>query len=288
VLTGTSATAAATGAAGAAGTAAAAKATLGAAAAKIAVAVVGIAVVASATVIIVNTTGDDRPAVPQEALSVRTVTEQASYQVNVDLSAQVVRVAGVSDADELNAVLRAPVEIRVRELRDAIDGVRTGMRSSGDERWDDPATIRISATVLLRNADYLSVRYDNEPDSSLISNSPWQSYDTVTVDLRTGKGLTLPEIYRPNAATALAEAFMTAAPDKLCEDVSTGGTDLTLTPQNLDHEVKVAFTRDHASFTVELPALGRANACGIPTIDIPYGDLADVLDPTLVQGLTAG
>ncbi|MFL6119973.1 serine/threonine-protein kinase [Actinophytocola sp.] len=287
VLTSAGATATATGAAGAAGTAAAAKSAIAAAAAKIAAVVVGAAVVVSATVIIVNTTGDDPPGVTQEALSVSTVTERADYQVNVDVSAQVVRVSGVGGADALNAALRAPVDTRVRQLRANLDDVRSGMRDSGDERWDDPATITITATVLLQNADYLSVRYDNEPDTSLISNSSWQSYDTVTVDLRTGKALTIDQIYRPGAAGPLAGVLV--ATGEMCESADLNPTrDLTLTEDNLGDQVKVAFTRDHASFTVELPALDRPNACGIPTVDIPYGQLADVLDPTLVRGLTAG
>lgn len=272
---------------GAAGSVTAMKTAAGAVAAKIAAVVVAAAVVVGATVIIVNTTGDDPPVVAQQ-LSVNTVTEQASYPVNVDVSAQIVQTSGVGNAAALNEALRAPVDARVRQIRDALDAVRAGMRDSDDERWDDPATITITATVLLQSTNYLSVRYDNDPDSSLISNSPWQSFDTVTVDLRTGKALTTGQIYRPDAAGALATVFETSAPDKLCEDISTGGTDLALTDENLGREVLVAFSRDHASFTVELPLLGRANACGIPVIDIPYADLADVLDPTLVRDLTAG
>jgi serine/threonine-protein kinase len=277
-----------TAAGGAAGSAVAAKTAAGAVAAKVAALVVGAAVVVGATVIIVNTAVDDPPAVAQEALSVSTVTERASYPVNVDVTTQIVQTSGVGAAAALNEALRAPVDARVREVRDALDGVRAGMRDSDDERWDDPATIEVTATVLLQSANHLSVRYDNEPDASLISNSPWQSYDTVTVDLRTGKALTFGQIYRPGAAGALADVFEVSAPDKLCEDVSTGGTALALSEENLGSEVLVAFTRDHASFTVELPRLGRANACGIPIIDIPYADLADVLDPTLARDLTSG
>jgi hypothetical protein len=286
VLTGTSATAAAT---GAAGTAAATKTAIGAAAAKIAAAIVGIAVVTGATVIIVNTTGDDdRPAVTQEALSVSTATERASYQVNLDVTTQVVRVSGVGNADAVNQSLRQPVDDRIRELRDNIDGIRSGMRDSGDERWDDPASIEITAKVLLQNADYLSVRYFDDPDATRISNSSrWQSYDTVTVDLHTGKALTTEQIYRPGAAGPLADILV--ATGKMCESADLDPSpDLTLTEENLGDQVKVAFTHDHASFTVELPNLDRPNACGIATVDLSYGDLADVLDPTLVQGLTAG
>jgi serine/threonine-protein kinase len=141
---------------------------------------------------------------------------------------------------------------------------------------------------LLQNADYLSVRYDNDPDVSRVSNSSrWQSYDTVTVDLRTGRALTTGQTYRPGAAGPLADVLV--ATGQMCESADLNPTrDLTLTEENLGDQVKVAFTRDHASFTVELPNLDRPDACGVPTVDIPYDRLADVLDPTLVHGLTVG
>jgi eukaryotic-like serine/threonine-protein kinase len=282
VLTSGAATATAAGAAGTAGTAAAAKTAIGAVAAKVAAAVVGVAVVAGATVVIVNNTGDD----PQETLAVSTSTEQASYAVNVDVSAQVVRVSGVDDAEALNAALRAPVDARIRKTRDLIDGIRAGMKTDEDKRWDDPTSITIKATVLLQGSDYLSVRYENDPDATAISNSStWQSYDTVTVDLRTGKPLTTKQIYQPGALGPLADVLVDTG--EMCASADLDPSrDLPLTEENLGDQVKVAFTRDHASFTVELPLLDRANACGNATVDIPYGELTDVLDPALVQDLT--
>lgn len=275
------------GAAGAAGSVVAAKTAASAVAAKIAATVIAVAVVATAAVVIVTTTtGDDPPAVAQEALSVSTRTEQASYDVNVDVSAQVVQVSGVGNAAALNEALRGPVDARIRELRDSFSATRQLLRESDDERWDTPVTIGITATVLLQNANYVSVRYDNLPASDLLTNTSWQSYDTVTVDLRTGKALTRDQIYRPGAPDALVDALLPHSPYRLCE--YEGADPITVTENDLGDEVTVAFTRDHASFTVELPVLGRANACGIPTVDVPYADLADVLDPTLVQGLTAG
>jgi len=281
----------AAGAAGsAAGSAAAAKTAASAVAAKIAAAVVAVAVVTGATVIVINTTGDDPPAVTQEALSVNTVTEQASYPVRVDVSTQVVQVSGVANAAALNEALRAPVAARIGSLRHDIGLIRDDMRESGDDRWNAPTDIKVTATVLLRNSSYVSVRYDNQPNVGSISNSSWQSYDTVTVDVRTGKALTREQIFRPGAPDALLEAMLAHSPDRLCEDgdVSVGGPGLVLVEDNLGNEVTVAFARDHASFTIELPSFGRMSACGIRTVDIPYADLTNVLDATLVRGLTAG
>jgi eukaryotic-like serine/threonine-protein kinase len=275
----------AAGAAGAAGSVVAAKTAASAVAAKIAAAVLAVAVVATAAVVIVTTTtGDDPPPVAQESLTVRKETVQADYDVNIAATAEVVRVSGVGNADTVNASLRAPVDARLRQLQDSLNAVRDTIRESDDERWDDPVTIRITATVLLQNTDYLSVRFYNLPEAGLISNSSWESYDTVTVDLRTGKALTPAEIYRPGTVDALADVLLEHSPDRLCESLG----EFSLTEANLGKEVLVAFTRDHATFTVELPLLGRANACGIPTVDIPYADLADVLDPTLVRSLTGG
>jgi serine/threonine-protein kinase len=281
----------AAGAAGSAvGSAAAAKTAAGAVAAKIAAAVVAVAVVTGATVIVINTTGDDPPAVTQEALAVNTVTEQASYPVRVDVSAQVVQVSGVGNAAALNEALRGPVDARIRDVRHGIGIIRDDMRKDGDDRWDAPTDIKVTATVLLRNSNYVSVRYDNRPNIGSIANSSWQSYDTVTVDVRTGKALTREQIFRPGAPGALLEALLAHTPDRLCEDgaVGAGADDLALVEDNLGKEVTVAFTRDHASFTIELPAFGRTSACGIRTVDIPYADLADVLDPNLVGELTSG
>jgi serine/threonine-protein kinase len=291
VLTSGATTASATGAVGAAGTAAAAKSAAGVVAAKIAAAVIGVAVVAGAAVIVVETTSDPPPAASQAALTVSTRTEQASYDVNVDVSAQVVQVSGVANAAEVNAALRAPVDARVRELREYVAHWRDEFRQDGDDRWDDPTGIEITATVLLQTADYLSVRYDYKPDLASITgvandeNTP--SGGGVTVDLRTGEALTPARIYRPGSIDALSEALV--ATGKMCESASVDPSpDLPLTEENLGDQVKVGFTRDHAWFAVDLMRLGRSNACGNATVEIPYADLTDVLDPTLVQALTTG
>lgn len=291
VLTASGGATVAAGSAGAAGSVVAAKTTAGAIAAKVAAAVVAVAVVTGATVIVVNTTNDPPP-VEQQALSVSTKTENASYELNVSASTQVVQVSGVSNADAVNAALRAPVDARVKQLRDYVDYVRDMLRDEGDEHWDDPTGIKITAKVLLQNANYVSVSYDNLPDLAAVNGvanvENMENYGTVTVDLRTGKALTPQQIYRPDTIGRLSAALV--ATGKMCEsvDLDNPTTDLTLTEENLGDQVRVAFTRDAAWFAVELPRLDRANACGNQTVEIPYADLADVLDPTLVKDLTAG
>jgi hypothetical protein len=287
VLTATGGTAAAgAGAAGAAGSAVAAKTAAGALAAKAAAAVVGAAVVVGATVIVVNTTGDDPPPAQPFAVSVR--TEQASYNLNMNVSAQVVAVSGSQRAGELNAALRAPVDAEVRRVRDSVASIRQDMRGDGDERWDDPVTIEVEAEVLLQNENYVSVRYDNQPNLGLLTDSSWQSYDTVTVDLDTGRALTTDEMFLPDGAGMLANRWMRVESIAGCTDPVTGQSRLDLTNEDLGTDVLVAFTRDHASFTVDMSALGRFTACGTPIVDMPYDELTEVLDPAFVDKLTAG
>jgi eukaryotic-like serine/threonine-protein kinase len=292
VLTASGGATVAAGSAGAAGSAVAAKTAAGAIAAKVAAAVVAVAVVAGAAVIVVTQTKDDPPAAGQEALSVSTKAENASYELNVTVSTQVVQVSGVSNADAVNAALRAPVDARVKQLRDYVDFIRDDMRANGDERWDDPTGIKITAKVLLQNANYISVSYDNLPDLTAINDvaniENMENYGTVTVDLRTGKALTPQQIYQPDALGPLTDALV--ATGKTCESIDPDfpTPDLTLTEENLGDQVRVAFTREGAWFAMELPRLDRVNACGNQTVEIPYADLADVLDPTLVKDLTGG
>jgi serine/threonine-protein kinase len=276
------------GAAGAAASGAAAKSAAGVVAAKIAAAVIGIAVVAGGTVIAVNA-ADDPPEISQEILVVEMPTETASYPTNFAVSAQVVRVSGSEHAAELSAALRAPVDGAVRYLRDGVDAIRTDMRNSSDDRWDDPVSVAVKGQVLLHNAKYLSVRYDTQPDLGQLTDSSWQTYATVTVDLRNGKALTTEDTFQPDAAGRLADVLVEKVPDKLCEDLLTGSVRLDdLAESNFGKEMTVAFTPDHASFTFDLAAFGRTTACGTPVVDLPYDELTGVLDPTLVAGLTAG
>ena len=270
---------------GAAGSAVAAKAATGAVAAKVAAAVVGAAVVVGATVIVVNTTGDDPPPEPL-AVSVR--TEQASYNVNLDVSTQFVAVSGSAKADELNAALRAPVDAEVRRVRDSVAGIRQDMRGYGDERWDDPVTLDITAEVLLQNEKYVSVRYDNQPRLGLLSDSSWQNYSTVTVDLATGRALTPDEVFRPGSAAKLYDVLAEEPQVAGCKDTMTGEVQVEVTEDDLGEGVLVAFTRDHASFVADLAALGGYTVCGTAIVDVPYDELTEVLNPSLVDGLTGG
>jgi hypothetical protein len=133
------------------------------------------------------------------------------------------------------------------------------------------------------------VRYDSRPDLGVLTNSSWQSYGTVTVDLTTGEALAAEDVFQPGGIDALADLWTEEESITGCPDYWTGATRLDLTRENIGRDVLVAFAADHASFTVELSAFGsRATACGTQVVDMPYDELTDVLDPALVDGLTRG
>ncbi|MDQ3789412.1 MAG: hypothetical protein M3422_19490, partial [Actinomycetota bacterium] len=196
--------------------------------------------------------------------------------------------SGATRADELNEALRAPVDAQVRYVRDSVAGIRQDMRGYGDERWDDPVRLDVEAEVLLQNERYVSVRYDNQPRLGLLSDSSWQNYSTVTVDLGTGEALTPDEVFRPGSAGNLHDVLVENEQVAACQDSMTGEVQLELTQEDLGESVLVAFTRDHASFTVELANLGGYTVCGTPIVDVPYDELTEVLDPALVDKLRAG
>jgi hypothetical protein len=248
-------------------------------AAKVAAVVLAVAVVVGAVVVITNTVGDETPAA---ALAVDVRTARASYDVNLDVTADIVQVSGHPDPaieERIDRALQEPVNTEVNELRTSVDSLRDLL--ADEPRADTPVATTIEASVLLQNDNFVSVRYENQPVSDLITNSSWQSFATVTVDLRTGD--TVGQIIRPGLGTdqamdMLERSLVDHSPDGLC--------DFDLAPADLGENLLYAFTPDHVEFTVVLPLLGAENACGIPTVQVPYDDLAGLLDPDLVVGLT--
>lgn len=266
---------------------------MAAVAAKVAAAVIAVAVIAGAAIITVNTVSTpESPASQQQALRVTTQTVRGSYDdVKLDVTAGIVQVSGHPDPDVQRAVndaLRAPVDDEVTSLHDEIGRVRDTV---GDHpQRDAPFDLEVTASVRLRNDGFLSVRYDNKPTSDLITNSSWESFDTVTVDLRTGRALGPTAILgdgpvTPRTADALTHALEAEVPGGICGMPAT----LALTPADFPDQVRIAYTHDAVEFTLVLPSMpGFANACGIPTVAVPYDEIADLLDPRLRTGLTTG
>lgn len=277
---------------GSAGAVAAGKSAAGAVAAKIAAAVIGIAVAAGGTVIAVETIGDDPPAAAQP-FAVDTVVEQASYEVDIDATVELVQVSNHEDPaveEALDEELRRPVDEEITYLRESVADLRTMI--AGQPQADDPVTIEVDAEILLQNREFVSVRYDVQPMLNGLSDSSWQTVKTVTVDLRNGGVLTPGAMYQPDVLTPegldeLALLLIRNSDGPLCPD-PTGASELDLAPENLSQEVAVAFTDTEAEFTIDLAGLGHITACGIQTVSVPYEDLDDVLYPEVIDRLTAG
>jgi serine/threonine-protein kinase len=279
---------------GSAGAVAATKSAAGAVAAKVAAAVIGIAVAAGGTVIAVDTIGDDPPAAAEQGpFTVDTVVEQASYEVDIDVTAELVQVSNHEDPAveaDIDEELRRPVDEEITYLRESVAEIRDMI--DGQPQADDPVTIEVDAEILLRNREFVSVRYDVQPTLNGLSDSSWQSYKTVTVDLRDGAVLTPSAMFRPEALTPegmaeLALLLIRNSDGPLCPD-PTGATELDLAVENLGEELAVAFTGTEAEFTINLPRLGHTSACGIQTVSVPYEDLGDELNPEVIERLTAG
>lgn len=279
---------------GSAGAVAAGKSAAGAVAAKVAAAVIGIAVAAGGTVIAVDTIGDDPPAAAEQApFTVDTVVEQASYEVDIDVTAELVQVSNHEDPsveESIDEALRRPVDEEITYLRESVAEIREMI--DGQPQADDPVTITVDAEILLQNREFVSVRYDVQPTLNGLSDSSWQTYETVTVDLRNGGVLTpsamfQPEVLTPEGMDELALQLIRNSDGPLCPDPS-GASELDFGVENLSEEIAVAFTDTEAEFTVDLPGLGHTTACGIQTVSVPYEDLGDVLYPEVIDRLTAG
>jgi hypothetical protein len=277
----------------ASGSGVAAGSATGALAAKVAAAVIAAVVVAGAVVIGVSVGSANKPsAAAGQDLRVGTQTVQASYDdVKLDVTAGIVQVSGHRDRTVQRAIndsLRAPVNDEVTLLRDQVASARRN--TNGHPRQNAPFTLKVKPSIRLQNNNFLSVRYDNQPASDLITNSSWESFNTVTVDLRTGRALGPTAIFgdKPisqQTADQLADALEAQEPGNIC------GIDrpLRLTPTDFVDRVQIAYTRDTVEFTLVLPLLtGYANACGIPTVGVAYDDIRNLTDPRLAAELTGG
>ncbi|WP_291416325.1 hypothetical protein, partial [Actinophytocola sp.] len=254
-------------------------------AAKVAAVVIAVAVVVGATVIVVGVNGDGPPVAEAQALSVDTQTVRTSYDdVILNVSAQVVQVSGHPNGtvqQRINDALRSSVDDEINQLRESIAATRE--LTAGHPQQNAPFNLATRAEITLRNNDFVSVHYDHRVRSDLITNSDWSTATATTVDLHTGAALAADAIFTD--AVDLTEVARA-----LDHDGGVCGMPgrLSFTRSDLGDVVRIGFTRNAIEFTLELPRIaGFANACGIPTIAVPYGEI-DGLDKNLVAKLTAG
>ncbi len=261
-------------------------------AAKVAAVVIAVAVIAGAVVITLSAAAENRPAAgAQQGLRVSTQTVQASYDdVKLNVTAGIVQVSGHADRgvqQAINDALRDQVGDEVNLLREQVAATR---REVGDDpRRDAPVDLVVTPSVRLQNDDFLSVRYENAPTSDLITNSSWTTYRTITVDLRTGSPLGPTAIFgRGDISQPTAEEVSRVIEAQEPGNICGVSAPLRLTPADFAENVRIAYSRDAVEFTLVLPVLpGYANACGIPTVAVPYGDLAH-LDDAKLAGELAG
>jgi hypothetical protein len=262
-------------------------------AAKIAAVVIAVAVIAGAAVITFSATAENAPpAGAQQSLRVSTQTVQTSYDdVKLNVTAGIVQVTGHPDGhvqQTINDALRDQVGDEVNVLREQVAGTR---RQVGDHpQRDAPFNLVVTPDVRLQNDNFLSVRYENVPTSDLITNSSWTTYRTITVDLRTGRSLGPTAIFgQDNVSKPTADGVSRAIEAQESGNVCGLQTPLTLTPEDFAEHVQIAYTRDAVEFTLVLPSLpDYTNACGIQTVGVPYDDVSNLVDSTLVRELAAG
>jgi serine/threonine-protein kinase len=222
---------------------------------------------------------------------VETITSKVP-NTDVAIRTHHVRVAGMSDPaaqQRLNDALKAPVDEWVRTTSKEVPEQESFIRNL----WNDPdnphhglpprLVIRSDANIRMCGPALLSVRYHH----SLVNaaHASWDWSNTVfNIDLRTGQELADSDIFSPETLTEEGMATLSArlwpSGRKPC---AVGEERL---PLKMD-ALQVAFTRNEAEFTITLPALGYANACGVPTVVLPLAKVANFLRPQFIALLSA-
>ncbi|MBA9001166.1 serine/threonine-protein kinase [Thermomonospora cellulosilytica] len=277
---GAAAGAAAHGTAGATAAGSAGTGLVGVAGAKGAAAVAGTAVLAVTAGTAVYVTRDEPPPPLTVTLAAH---QEAATSLPFRVTGQLVRVRGGADpalTRRINGALRAPVDARAAELRDAL------ARFPGDPSTPLDTTMRVTPSVRLSGPQYLSVRYDFAPDSRALWHSTWHVDRTVTVDLRTGA------VLRPSdhlAPSARGQAGLSAL-RLLLREFGTGTCFADQPPEigvrHLDDAaIQFALTERHLEVLPDGPALGLSTACSQPTIAIPYERAAALLRPEVLKAI---
>ncbi|SFP59745.1 protein kinase domain-containing protein [Amycolatopsis rubida] len=244
---------------------------------------------------------DDPP--PPAALTVAIQTDSGRDQaLPITYDLQYPQVSGGPDAavrKRVNDALRAPVDKRLKAIRDA--RANPGWQPQFAEAGETPAA-RSTARILVQTPTLLSVRYDHDLDSNVLSHTTWRFPETVTVDLATGNPLGPQDMFRPEILTAagmktLTERIEPHTRNGFCRIVSVDDEGRTATIDAADRVpardhvpgASVGFTKTGAEFEILWYDLGCDMASGKETATVPYAEIADLLRPKLVTmlGVTA-
>ncbi|QRP50460.1 serine/threonine-protein kinase [Amycolatopsis sp. FDAARGOS 1241] len=235
---------------------------------------------------------DEPPAPAALTVSLQTLSgHDQALPVTYDL--QFPQVSGGSDPavrQRLNDALRAPVDKRLKTIRDGVSGYRDRFQETGDT-----AAVHSTARILLQTPSVLSVRYHHDLDSSVLSHSTWRFPETVNADLGTGQVLGPKDVFRPEVLTA---AGMTTLTRRLEPHTKNGfcrvpevdgegrqvGIDAADRGAGGDHVPGAAFgfTGTGVQFDILWYDLGCDTASGQETVTVPYGELGDLLLPKLL------
>ncbi|NBH09781.1 hypothetical protein GTY80_41885 [Amycolatopsis sp. SID8362] len=243
--------------------------------------------------------GDDPPAPPAPlSVAMQTMTgRDPALPISYDL--QYPQVSGGADAavrQRVNDALRAPADKRLKSIKDGVAEPSTleRVRQEGET-----VAMRSSARVLRQAPGLLSVRYDHDLDSAVLSHTTWRFPEALSVDLATGQVLGPRDVFRPEVLTA---AGMRTLTQRLAPHTKNGfctvptvvgyperrvSIDAAERPGGGDHvpAATFGFTDAGAEFEVLWYDLGCATAAGNETVVLPYGELADLLQPKVLTML---
>ncbi|MGW4485524.1 protein kinase domain-containing protein [Amycolatopsis sp. NPDC004368] len=238
---------------------------------------------------------DDPPAAAALTVAMQTTSgRDQALPVTYDL--QFPQVSGGPDPavrQRINDALRAPVDQRLKQIRDGVAGYRDLFSERGDT-----AAAHTTAQILLRTPSLLSVRYQHDLDSAVLSHPTWRFPVTITVDLGTGQTLGPRDVFRPEILTAAGMRTLTQRIEPHTKDgfrtvpgVDGPGRKVTIDaadrPGGGDHVpgTDFGFTGTGVQFEILWEELGASTADGHETVVVPYGELGDLLSPKLLTML---
>ncbi|WP_406630937.1 serine/threonine-protein kinase [Amycolatopsis sp. WGS_07] len=195
----------------------------------------------------------------------------------------------------INDALRAPIDKRLKAIRDAV--ANPDWQQQFAAAGETP-TARTTAQILLQTPSLLSVRYDHDLDSNVLSHTTWRFPETVTVDLATGNQLGPKDMFRPEILTAAGMRTLTARIEPhtkygFCRVVSVGepGPKTTIDAAERDPArehvpgAAMGFTKTGVEFEILWYELGCDNASGKETATVPYAEISDLLQPKFLAML---
>lgn len=237
--------------------------------------------------------GDDPPAPPAPLTVALQSTTGRDPALPITYDLQYPQVSGGPDAavrQRTNDALKAPVDKRLKSIHDGVAEPSTLERLRQD---GETVGVRTTARVLRQTPGLLSVRYDHDLDSDVLSHTTWRFPEALTVDLATGQVLGPKDIFRPEILTAagmrtLTQRLSPHTKNGFCTVPTVEGyperrvsIDTADRPAGGDHvpAATFGFTEAGAEFEILWYDLGCATAAGNESVVLPYAELDDLLLP---------